>query len=68
MANNELMNGGDNIGRLLIMEFADNENSTFDEVMELLKKYPDFQKCEMQKESKLSFSGIEIYPERREVY
>lgn len=65
---NDLMKGGDNIGRLLIMEFADNENSTFDEVMELLKKHPNFQMPEMQKESKLSFPGFEIYPERRKVY
>ncbi len=50
------------------MEFADNENSTFDEVMELLKKHPNFQKCEMEKDSKLSFPGIEIHPERRKVY
>lgn len=43
--------GGDNIGRLLVMEFADNESSTFDEVLEVLKKHPDFQKYEMQHES-----------------
>lgn len=66
----ELRHGkdGDNIGRLLIMEFADNESSAFDEVIAVLKKYPEFIKCEMQKESKLSFPGIVIYPERRKVY
>lgn len=62
------MKGGDNIGRLLIMEFADNESSTFDEVLEVLKKHPDFQINKMQNESKISFSGIEIHPERRKVY
>ncbi len=50
------------------MEFADNESSTFDEVMELLKKHPNFQMYEMQKESKLSFPGFEMYPERRKVF
>ncbi|MXP75401.1 transcriptional regulator [Lachnospiraceae bacterium WCA-9-b2] len=63
-----IMRGGGSIGRLLIMEFVDNESSTFDEVIELLKKHPNFQKCEMQMDSKLSFPGIEIYPERRKVY
>ena len=63
-----LMKGGDNIVRLLVMEFADNENSTFDEVMEFLKKHPNFQMYEMQKESKLSFPGFEMYPERRKVF
>ena len=50
------------------MEFVDNENSTFDEVVDFLKKYSNFQKFEMQNESILSFPGIEIYPERRKVY
>lgn len=50
------------------MEFADNESSTFDEVLGVLKKHSDFQKYEIQNESKLSFPGIEIYPERRKVY
>ena len=34
----DLMKGGDNIGRLFIMEFAYNENSTFDEGMGCLKR------------------------------
>ena len=46
----------------------DNEISTFDEVVDFLKNYPDFQKFEMQNESILSFPGIEIYPGRRKVY
>ncbi len=50
------------------MEFRDDESSTFDEVMGVLKKHPDLQKFEMQNESILSFPGIEIYPERRKVY
>ena len=46
----------------------DNEISTFYEVVDFLKNYPDFQKFEMQNESILSFPGIEIYPGRRKVY
>lgn len=62
------MKGGGNIGRLLVIEFADSENSAFDEVMEILKKHSEFQKYEMQNESKWSLPGLEIYPSRRKVY
>ena len=50
------------------MEFASDESSTFDEVMEVLKKHPEFQKYEMQNESKWSLPGLEIYPNRRKIY
>lgn len=50
------------------MEFASDESSTFDEVTEVLKKHPEFQKYEMQNESKWSLPGLEIYPGRRKVY
>lgn len=55
------MKGGDNIGRLLIMEYTDEERFIFDEVMEILKKHPEFQKYEIQNESKWSLSGLEIH-------
>lgn len=50
------------------MEFASDESSTFDEVMEVLKKHPEFQKYEMQNESKWSLPGLEIYPNSRKIY
>ena len=40
----------------------------FDEVMEILKKHPEFQKYEIQNESKWSLPGLEINPGRRKVY
>lgn len=35
---------GDIIGRLLIMEFANNESAVFDVIMNMLGRYPDFHK------------------------
>ena len=32
------------MGRLIIAEFKDNETHPFDEIMEVFRKYPDFQK------------------------
>ena len=62
------MKDGGNIGRLLIMEYTDDERFIFDEVMEILKKHPEFQKYEMQNESKWTLPGLEIYPNRRKIY
>lgn len=37
--------GGDNIGRLLLMEFKEQDSAVFEEVMAVLKSYPDLKKC-----------------------
>lgn len=50
------------------MEYTDDERFIFDEVMEILKKHPEFQKYEMQNESKWTLPGLEIYPNRRKIY
>lgn len=50
------------------MEYTDEERFIFDEVMEILKKHPEFQKYEIQNESKWSLPGLEIDPGRRKVY
>ena len=38
---------GDKIGRLLILEFNDNELNIFDEMMEVVKRHPDFKRYEV---------------------
>ncbi|HBI62904.1 MAG TPA: transcriptional regulator [Lachnospiraceae bacterium] len=50
------------------MEFADNESMVFDDIMNMLQKYPDFCKYTLKDEVILSLSGLEIRPERRKVY
>ncbi len=59
---------GDNIGKLLIMEFTDNENTAFADIMNMLQKYPDFRKYSLKDEVILSLPGLEIRPERRKIY
>ncbi len=59
---------GDNIGKLLIMEFADNESAVFDDMMNMLQKYPDFCKYTLKDEVISSLPGLEIRPERRKIY
>ncbi len=50
------------------MEFADNESMVFDDIMNMLDKYPNFHKYRLKDETILSFPGFEIRPERRKIY
>ena len=59
---------GNNIGRLLVAEFKDNETHPFDEIMEVFRKYPDFQKYEIDYTPTISFPDLEILPDQRKVY
>lgn len=56
------------IGRLLVIEFDELNSSAFDEVMEVLKRYSDFEYLRLSNETKLSLPGLEIYPDRRKAY
>ena len=47
---------------------TEQDSSAFDEVMEVLKRYPDFETMRLSDESVLSFPGLEIYPDRRKAY
>ena len=58
----------DNIGRLLVAEFKDNDTRPFDEIMEVFRKYPDFQKYEVDYAPTISFPDLEILPDQRKVY
>lgn len=57
-----------NIGRLLIIEFADNESQVFDKIIEVLETHTEFEGYGTQKESKIILPGLEIYLDRRKVY
>ncbi len=50
------------------MEFSENENGVFDEVMNLLHQYPAFRKYELQDSPILSLPGLEICPNRRKIF
>ena len=59
---------GDNIGRILILEFDDNELNIYEEIMGVVKKHPDIKRYELRIESALCLPGLEIYPDRRKIY
>ena len=63
-----LLGEGDNIGKLLIMEFTDDESVAFADIMNVLQKYPDFYRYTLKDEVILSLPSMEIRPERRKIY
>lgn len=59
---------GDNIGRILVIEFDDNDSSAFDEVISVLKRYQSFEELKIKDEKAVSLPGLEINPKSRKVY
>ena len=39
--------GGDNIGRIVIMEFKAQDSTAFDDMLAFVKQHPDFEKLEI---------------------
>lgn len=60
--------GSDNIGRVLVIEFKDQDSVVFDEIMATLKRYPNFDHLRLNEETVLSLPGMEINLDRRKVY
>ena len=59
---------GNTIGRILVIEFNDQDSSVFDEVMAVLKHHSAFEQLRFNEENVLSLPGLEIYPDRRKIY
>lgn len=51
-----------------MIEFKDQELAAFEEVMDLLKQYSDFEVIHPATETVVSIPGLDIYPERRKIY
>lgn len=56
------------IGRVLVIEFNEQDTSVFDEVIGVLKRHSDFEHLRLSNETVISLPGLEIYPDRRKVY
>ena len=56
------------IGKILLIEFDDQDKDVFDEIMRALERHPAFERMKLNSESLVSLPGLDIYPERRKVY
>ncbi len=52
----------------MVIEFAEQDSSAFDEVMEILKHHPGFEYLRLADEPMVSLPGLEIYPGCRKIY
>lgn len=51
-----------------MVEFSEEDTPVFEEVMEVLKRHPDFEYLRLKDEAMLPVPGLEIYPDRRKIY
>jgi len=56
------------IGRVLIVEFTERDDSAFDEVMRVLNQHSNFEQLQLKNMPMLSLPGLNIYPDRCKVY
>ncbi len=60
--------GGDNVGRIMIIEFKDSNDNMFDEIIQVLKNHLNIDFIRLNGESKLTLCGLELFPERKTAY
>lgn len=57
----------DTIGRIIILELTERDNSAFEDILSFLLKHPNIKKWELRDEPILSLPGLEINLARRKI-
>ncbi len=52
----------------MLIEFQKEDSIAFNEVMAVLKHYPDFENISLNEETVIFLPGLTIYPEQRKIY
>lgn len=60
--------GGDRIGCIVIIEFADRNDPIFDDILQVIKKHSDYKVMSFDYAPLISISDLQLFPERRKVY
>lgn len=60
--------GGDIIGRVIIIELAEQDSKAFEDLLAFLQSHPEIEKCVPDKEPVISLPSIEIHPGKRKVF
>ena len=63
-----LSEGGDIIGRVIIMELEEQDSKAFEDFLAFLKSHPEIEKLELDKEAMISLPGFEIHLSTRKVF
>lgn len=52
----------------MVIEFKEQDSVVFDEIMAVMKRYPNLEKLHLEDEKATFLPGLEICPERRKIY
>ena len=56
------------MGRVLVIEFDEQDTPVFEEIMRALKQHPAFERMRLNNNTILELFGLKIYPESRKVF
>ena len=64
----KLLKGDDDIGRILLIEFQEEDSKAFDKVMMVLKGFSVLETINLYNETVIDLPGLKICPNRRIIY
>lgn len=56
------------MGRILVIEFDEQDTPIFEKIMRALKRNPTFEQLRMNNDATLELPGLEIYQDRRKIF
>lgn len=56
------------MGRVLMIEFNEQEIPVFEEIMRTLKRHPSFERLKLNNDTVLELPGLKIYPNNRKIF
>lgn len=56
------------MGRVLVIEFDEQDTSVFEEIMGTLKQHPAFERMRLNHDTVLELPGLKIYPDSRKIF
>ena len=63
-----ILKEGGGIGRILMIEFGEQDFPAFNKMIDVLKRHPDFDYQQLNEDSVLSIPRLEISHNRRKIY
>lgn len=56
------------MGRILVIEFDEQDTPVFEEIMRALKQHPAFERMRLNNKTVLEFPGLKIYSDSRKIF
>ena len=56
------------MGRILVIEFDEQDTPVFEQIMRALKQHPAFERMRLNNDTILELPGLKIYPDSRKIF